>query len=42
MPQVLWVAGYFGLHYLPNGAAMFSSYLAALDFVLVPTIFKSD
>ena len=39
---VLWIAGYFGLPYVPLGAAMFFSYVALLDVVLVFMIFKGD
>jgi hypothetical protein len=39
---VLWLSGYFGLPYLPNGAAMFSSCVAVLDVVLVLMVFKED
>ena len=38
----LWVAGAFGLPYLPYGAAMFSSYVAVLDIALVFATFKGD
>jgi hypothetical protein len=39
---VLWLAGLFGLPYLPLGASMFSSFVAVLDIVLVFLIFKGD
>ena len=39
---ILWVAGLFGLPYVPYAAAMFSSFVAALDIVLVFMIFKGD
>jgi hypothetical protein len=42
MAVVLWVAGYVGLPLLPYGAAMFSSFVALLDIVLVLVIFKGD
>jgi hypothetical protein len=39
----LWVAGLYGLPYfVPNGAAMFSSFVAMLDIALVFMIFKGD
>ena len=38
----LWLAGLGGLPYLPYGAALFSSYVAALDIALVFLIFKGD
>ncbi len=39
----LWAAGFFGLPYLMTyGAALFSSYVAVLDVVLVFLIFKGD
>ena len=38
----LWLAGLFGLPYLPYGAAMFSSFVAVLDVALVLLIFKGD
>jgi len=38
----VWVAGLFGLPYLPYGAALFSSYVAVIDIVLVFAIFKGD
>jgi uncharacterized membrane protein len=38
----LWLAGYFGLAFLPYGAALFSSFVAALDIALVFTVFKGD
>ena len=39
---ILWLAGYWGLPYLPYGAAFFSSLVAALDVALVLLVFKSD
>jgi len=39
---LLWIAGLFGLPYLPYGAAMFSSFVAVLDIALVFLIFKGD
>jgi hypothetical protein len=39
---VLWFAAFFGLPYLPYGAALFSSFVAALDVALVLIIFKGD
>jgi hypothetical protein len=38
----LWAAGLYGLPYLPNGAALFSSFVAVLDIGLVFLIFKGD
>jgi hypothetical protein len=38
----MWVAGLFGLPFLPYGAAAFSSYVAVLDIILVFLIFKGD
>jgi hypothetical protein len=38
----LWVGGLYGLPYLPNGAGLFSAYVAVLDIVLVLMIFKGD
>ena len=38
----LWAGGYLGLPYLPNGSAMFASYVAVLDIVLVLMVFKGD
>jgi hypothetical protein len=37
-----WVAGYFGVTMIPQGADMFFSYVALLDVVLVFVIFKGD
>ncbi len=39
---LLWVAGMFGLEFVPFGASMFSSYIAVLDIALVFIIFKGD
>ena len=39
---LFWIAGYFFLPALPYGAAMFSSFVALLDIVLVLVIFKGD
>jgi hypothetical protein len=38
----LWLAAYFGLPFIPSGAAMFSSVVAVLDIILVFIIFKGD
>lgn len=38
----LWVAGFVGLPLAPYGAALFPSYVAALDIALVWIIFKGD
>jgi hypothetical protein len=39
---LLWLAGYFGLPYLPNGAALFAPFVALLDIGLVFAVFKGD
>jgi hypothetical protein len=39
---LLWLGGRLGLPYVPHGAAMFSSFVAALDIALVFVIFKGD
>ena len=39
---LFWIAGYFTLPLIPYGAAMFLSYVALLDIVLVLVIFKGD
>lgn len=38
----LWASGLWGLPFFPYGAALFSSYVAVLDIVLVFLIFKGD
>ena len=38
----LWLAGMFGLPFIPYGAALFSSFVAVLDIALVFIIFKGD
>jgi len=38
----LWIAGLFGLPCLPYGAALFSSFVAALDIALAFIVFKGD
>lgn len=38
----LWLAGLYGLPYIPFGAALFSSFVAMLDIALVFLIFKGD
>jgi len=38
----LWLAGLYGLPYVPYGEAMFSSFVAVLDIALVFLIFKGD
>ena len=38
----LWAAGLLGLPYLPNGSALFTTYIAVLDIALVFMIFKGD
>jgi hypothetical protein len=39
---LLWLAGLFGLSYMPYGAGLFTSYVAILDIVLVFIVLKSD
>ncbi len=39
---VLWLAGRFGLQYLPFGALVFPAVVALLDVVLVLVVFKGD
>ena len=39
---LVWLGGRFGLPYVPYGAAMFSSFVTALDIALVFIIFKGD
>jgi hypothetical protein len=39
---LLWLAGRFGLPFIPYGEAMFGSFVAVLDIALVFTIFKGD
>ena len=38
----LWLAGRFGLPFIPSGEAMFASYMSILDIALVFMIFKGD
>ena len=38
----LWAFGLFGLPHVLHGTALFSSYVAAMDIVLVFLIFKGD
>jgi hypothetical protein len=38
----IWLAGLFGLPYLPYGAALFSPFVAVLDVALALIIFKGD
>jgi hypothetical protein len=38
----LWLAGFFGLPYLPHGADLFAPFVAVLDIALVLAIFKGD
>jgi hypothetical protein len=38
----LWVAGLYGLPYVPYGESMFSSFVAVLDIALVFLVFKGD
>ena len=39
---IMWIAGFYGLPYLPSGSAMFSSFVAVCDIALVLMIFKGD
>jgi hypothetical protein len=39
---VLWLAGLFGLPFVPYGAGLFSPFVAILDIALVVAIFKGD
>ena len=39
---LLWLAGYIGVSYIPNGAALFVPFVAALDIALVFAVFKGD
>jgi hypothetical protein len=39
---VLWLSGFFGLPFLPYGAALFTPFVAVLDIVLVFVVFKGD
>ena len=39
---VLWAGGFLGLSYLTSGAALFPSYVAVLDIVLVFLVFRGD
>jgi hypothetical protein len=38
----LWMAGFFGLQFVPSGGMLLTPYLAVLDIVLVFLIFKGD
>ena len=38
----LWLAGNFGLPYLPLGATLITTYVAVLDITLVFVIFRGD
>jgi hypothetical protein len=38
----LWIAGWLGLPYFLDAAALFSSYVAVLDIALVFMIFQGD
>jgi hypothetical protein len=38
----IWLGGRFALPHLPDGAAMFPSFVAVLDIALVFIIFKGD
>jgi hypothetical protein len=38
----LWLAGMFGLPFIPYGAALSSSFVAVLDIAMVFIIFKGD
>jgi hypothetical protein len=39
---VLWLAGLWGRPYTPYGTALFASFTALLDVVLVMLVFKRD
>ncbi len=39
---LLWLAGFFGLPFLPYGSALFAPYVAVLDIALVFAVFKGD
>jgi hypothetical protein len=39
---ILWLAGLFGLAYLPYGGSLSTSFVAVLDITLVFIIFKGD
>ena len=39
---LLWLAGRFGLSFIPYGYAMFGPFVAVLDIALVFIIFKGD
>jgi hypothetical protein len=39
---LIWIAGLYGLPYIPFGEALFSSFVAILDIALVFLIFKGD
>lgn len=39
---ILWLAGLFGLPYVPYGAGLFTSYVAVLDLALVFIVLKRD
>jgi hypothetical protein len=38
----VWLAGYFVLQFVAAGAAVFFSYVAVLDIILVFVVFKGD
>jgi hypothetical protein len=38
----LWLAGNFGLPYLPYGATLITTYVAVLDIALVFVVFRGD
>ena len=37
-----WLAGFFGLPFVPYASGMFASFVAVLDVILVFVIFKGD
>jgi hypothetical protein len=39
---ILWIAGYFGVGFIPYGSGTFFSWVALLDIALVFIIFKGD
>jgi hypothetical protein len=39
---LLWLAGFFGLPYLPEGGLLVAPYVAVVDIALVFAIFKGD
>ena len=39
---VLWIIGYLGSTWITSGPAVFASYVAVLDIVLILVVFKGD